>query len=250
MQTSHAKATESYSMSQIDYSKPQIIIENDPNGYHKVTFCGATANFARISSPEIVLDANKNPEMGADGNPKLQWGVVLSYSPDTPGLKDLEEMCFGVLRDMFGGEGNCPVKYGDEEYAASRKKYRAMSEEDAEKKWGWKRGKVLIKVATKKRPFIHNAVDSSDTVVAKATLCAYPKKGEDPKKAKNKGVSAFLDEIGTVKRGPGFGGGAGGGVPRASLDISQIMADSAPAASQPSTTAPAAAGTDGMPWED
>lgn len=220
---------------------PSIAINKNDKGAYVVTVYGAVAHWPRIQDPEPVVNKDKltgavTPVMNKDGSQKQKWSVALYLPKSAPGANDLHAACVEVRKNELKGVGKiAAMKDGDRELA------RLVAEmgKDPEKLQHMV-GQAIISASTTIAPIIHNEIYAGAICVAVIQLASYD--------LETKGVKAYLQEIGRVA--PGERLATGGQRASVLAGAMAFEADSAPTASQPSTGAPAAAGTDGMPWED
>ena len=173
----------------IDLKTPAIHVETR-EGKIVATICAAEAQWARISDPEPMLDANGSPSLDRQGNPRNQWSVELRLPKTAPGVKAFMDACIDLRKKDLKGVGKLAVcKDGDKEHA------RLVEElgKDPEKISGIL-GKVLIKANTTIKPTIHNEVYSGCLATAVIQLATYDRDG-------SKGVKGYLQEIGRVAHG-------------------------------------------------
>lgn len=238
----------------IDPKTPSIAINKNDRGDYIVTVYGAVAHWPKCNSPEpkmsqdkssqlVKLDKDTRRPVMKDGKEQLlwSWGVQLIVPKGTNGADELMAACVDVRTtdSRLKGKGKIvAIKDGDQVAATN------IAEGKNPEYQEWLKGNWLItanSVGTiDKPPRVRNEIYAGAICVAVIQLAAF----DQPT---NKGVKAYLQEIGRVAAGQRIEFGR----PASHLEGAVAFeADSAPAAPQPSTGAPAAAGTDGMPWED
>lgn len=225
----------------IDPKTPSIAINKNDKGAYVVTVYGAVAHWPRIQDPEPVVNKDKTtgavtPVTNKDGSQKQKWSVALYLPKNAPGVKDLNAACVEVRKNELKGLGKiAAMKDGDRELT------RLVEEmgKDPEKLQHMV-GQAIISASTTIAPIIHNEIYAGAVCAAVIQLASYD--------LETKGVKAYLQEIGRVA--PGERLATGGQRASVLAGAMAFEADSAPATPHPSTSAPAAAGTDGMPWED
>lgn len=204
----------------IDLKSPGIHTEIK-DGKTIATICAAEAQWARISDPEPLLDANGAPSIDKHGNPRNMWSVELRLPKTAKGVREFMDACVDLRKKELKGVGKLAVcKDGDKEHA------RLVEElgKDPEKISGIL-GKVLIKANTTIKPTIHNEVYSGCIASAVIQLATYDRDG-------SKGVKGYLQEIGRVGAGERLSAGS-----RAPMLSASAFDSDAPV--EPVKTAPA-----------
>ena len=213
----------------LDPKKPLVVLNKNDKGAYTATIYGGIANWARISDPEPILDANKVPVVGKDGKPKQKWSCSLYIPKETEGVKDLQAACIEIRKNELKGAGKiAALKDGDREIQ------RLVEEQgkDPEKLESMK-GMWIVSASTTIPPVVHNEVYSGCIAVMVIQLASYD--------METKGVKAYLQEIGRVAAGTRIGSG-----PRAAVLTSvSFEADESAAPAATGATKP----TDSNPWE-
>lgn len=240
----------------IDPKTPSIAINKNDKGAYVVTVYGAVAHWPKCNSPEPKMSQDKSTQLVKvdkdtrrpvlkDGKEQLlwSWGVQLVVPKSTPGAEELLAACMEIRKtdSRLKGQGKVSaIKDGD-------KVADANIAEGKDPAWQeWLRGNWLItanSIGTIDRPpRVRNEIYAGAVCVAVIQLGAFEVPG-------NKGVKAYLQEIGRVAAGTRIEFGRAASVLEGVVEFEEDKSE-APTAPEPSTGAPAAAGTDGMPWED
>ena len=82
----------------IDTKSPRVAVNQDSDGRYVVTVYGAQANWARVNTPEIMLDTNGLPRKNKRGEEMRKWSVALHLPKDAPGLADLNAACQAIRK--------------------------------------------------------------------------------------------------------------------------------------------------------
>lgn len=196
----------------IDPKKPLVVVNKDDRDNYRVTVYGAVANWPKCNEPEPKMSEDKSAQLvkidkqtkrpilkNGKEQPLWSWGVQLTVPKDTPGIKDLQEACANVRKASLQGVGKFfALKDGDKE--ADSKVADGKKPEYQE----WMRGQWLISansVGTIDRPpLVRNEVYGGAIVAAVLQLGTFDV-------GTNKGVKAFLQEIGRVAAGTRHAGG-------------------------------------------
>lgn len=215
----------------MDTKKPAITVNKDSEGRYVCTIYGAQANWARVNTPEIMLDTNGLPRKNKRGEDMKKWSVALYLPKDAPGVSDMMAACQEIRKAELKGAGKIvALKDGNREID------RMVNDlgKDASKLESMK-DMAIVSCSSTIEPKVHNEVYSGCIAVAVITLASYDMEG-------SKGVKAYLNEIGRVAAGERLGGGG----PRASVLTN--VAFEADESSAPASSAPAK--DDGKdPWE-
>lgn len=214
----------------LDPKKPLVVLNKNDKGAYTATIYGGIANWARISDPEPILDANKVPVVGKDGKPKQKWSCSLYIPKETEGVKELQAACIEIRKNELKGAGKiAALKDGDREIQRLVEEQGKNPEKLESMKGMW-----IISASTTIPPVIHNEVYSGCIAVMVIQLASYD--------IETKGIKAYLQEIGRVAAGTRIGGG-----PRAAVLTSVAFETDDTPASTGASSAPAR--DDSNPWE-
>jgi len=187
----------------IDNTKPAIEVNKDSEGRYVCTVRGAQANWARVNTPEDMIDAATGQQKkNKRGEPMRKWSVALYLPKDAPGVKEMMAACQEIRKADLKGAGKIvAIKDGNREID---RMVTDLGKDPA--KLESMKDKVIVSCSSTLEPKVHNEVYSGCIAVAVITLASYDMEG-------SKGVKAYLNEIGRVAAGERLGGGG----PRASV---------------------------------
>jgi hypothetical protein len=220
----------------IDNKAPAIEVNKDSEGRYVCTVRGAQAQWARVNTPEDMVDANGQPRKNKRGEPMRKWSTSLYLPKDAPGVKEMMAACQEIRKTDLKGAGKIvAIKDGNREID---RMVQDLGKDPA--KLESMKDKVIVSCSSTLEPKVHNEVYSGCIAVAVITLASYDMEG-------SKGVKAYLNEIGRVAAGERIGGGG----PRASVLAGSVQfeADDAPATGSGTSTDAPKADDAANPWE-
>lgn len=233
----------------MDPKVPAVALNKDDRGNYIATIYGTVAHWPKVNNPEPAMNEDKSAQMVKidrqtrrpilkDGKeqPLWSWGVQLTVPKGAPGVDDLMNACKDVRKANLKGVGKITaLKDGDKE--ADEKVEQGKDEKYQE----WMRGQWVITAKSTgtldRPPIIRNEIYGGAICVAVVQLATFDA-------GTNKGVKAYLQEIGRVAPGTRIEGGSR----QSTIGDSVKFEEDAP--KDPAPAQPAAASNDGMPWEE